>query len=137
MDQALLRERFVSSPVARLATVRPDGQPHVVPVVFAVAGQTLYSAVDAKPKRTRNLQRLVNLRHEPRCSLIVDHYQDDWSSLWWVRVDGRAAVVEEPGPDHIGLSSLVARHAQYRRHPPAGPLIVVTIDRWSGWSAAS
>jgi PPOX class probable F420-dependent enzyme len=135
VETAELRRRFSSSPVARLATVRPDGAPHVVPVVFAAVDDTVYTAVDAKPKRTRHLQRLTNLRHETRCAVLVDHYEDDWARLWWVRADGVAAVVAGPPSDHPGVAALVERHAEYRVHPPAGPLVVVVVERWSGWSS--
>ena len=132
LDEEELRRRFAASPVARLATVCPDGRPHVVPVVFALVDGTIYTAVDHKPKRTHRLQRLVNVHREPRCSLLVDHYQDDWSRLWWVRADGVGAVVDEPPRDHPGLAALGERHAQYRANPPAGPLLAVTVERWSG-----
>ena len=99
MDDAELRRRFASSPVARLATARPDGQPHVVPVVFALVGDTIYTAVDAKPKSTLRLQRLVNLQSDPRCALLVDRYDDDWSQLWWVRADGVASVLDRDPAD--------------------------------------
>jgi PPOX class probable F420-dependent enzyme len=131
------RRRFAASPVARLATLRPDGGPHLVPVVFALVDEVLYSAVDAKPKRSPRLQRLANVRSDPRCTLLVDHYDEDWSRLWWVRADGRAAVVEEPPAAHPGLVALADRHPQYRAQPPSGPLLVVTVDRWSGWSSTS
>ena len=137
MQTAELRRRFASSAVARLATVRPDGAPHVVPVVFAVVDGTVYSAVDAKPKRTTRLQRLANVRVEPRCALLVDHYEDDWSLLWWVRADGTAAVVDDPAATHPGLAALAERHPQYREQPPTGPLLVVTVRQWSGWSSTS
>jgi len=132
---AQLRERFAACPVARLATVRPDGAPHLVPVVFATSGDTVWLAVDAKPKRTTRLQRLTNLRRDPRCALLADHYEEDWSRLWWVRADGVATVLDEPGPDHPGVAALVERHPQYRVQPPAGPLVVVRVERWSGWSS--
>jgi PPOX class probable F420-dependent enzyme len=132
-----LRRRFASSAVARLATVRPDGAPHVVPLVFALVDGTVYSAVDAKPKRTSRLQRLANVRVEPRCALLVDHYEDDWSRLWWVRADGTAAVVDDPPAAHPGLAALAERHPQYREQPPAGPLLVVTVQQWSGWSSTT
>jgi PPOX class probable F420-dependent enzyme len=134
---AELPARFASSAVARLCTVRPDGGPHVVPVVFALVGDTVYSAVDAKPKRTQRLQRLANVRAEPRCALLVDHYEDDWSQLWWVRADGRGEVVDDPPAAHPGMRALVERHAQYRERPPSGPLLVVSVQRWSGWSGSS
>ncbi len=137
MQTAELRRRFASSAVARLATVRPDGAPHVVPLVFALVESTVYSAVDAKPKRTSALQRLANVRVEPRCALLVDHYEDDWSRLWWVRADGTAAVVDQPPAAHPGLAALAERHPQYREQPPAGPLLVVTVQQWSGWSSTT
>ena len=131
-----LRRLFASSRVARVATVRPDGGPHVVPCVFALVGDTVYSAVDAKPKRSRSLQRLTNVRADPRCALLVDHYDDDWARLWWVRADGRAQVVDDPDAQHPGIRSLVERFAQYREEPPSGPLLVVTVDHWTGWSGS-
>lgn len=136
MDEREARRRFAGSQVARLATVRPDGAPHVVPIVFALTADVLYTVVDHKPKRTQRLQRLANLRHEPRCSVLVDHYDPDWSRLWWVRADGTAAVADEPASGHPGLEALAARHSAYRVQPPGGPLIVVTISCWSSWSSA-
>lgn len=131
------RRRFADSPVARLATVRPDGAPHLVPIVFAADGDRVYTAVDDKPKRSRRLQRLANLRAEPRCTVLVDHYDDDWTRLWWVRADGDATVVDDPSPSHPGLTLLARRYAAYAASRPAGPLIVVTVMRWTGWSAAA
>lgn len=132
-----LQARFAAAPVARLATSRPDGAPHVVPIVFALAGGVVYTAVDAKPKRTQRLQRLANLRHEPRCAVLVDHYDDDWSALWWVRADGAATVLDRPAPDHPGLLALAQRYPQYRTSPPTGPLVVVAVHRWTGWQACA
>jgi PPOX class probable F420-dependent enzyme len=137
VQTAELRRRFSASPIARLATVRPDGGPHVVPMVFALVEDTVYSAVDAKPKRSRGLQRLANVRADPRCTLLVDHYEDDWRHLWWVRADGRGEVVDEPSPAHRGIRALVERFPQYRDQPPAGPLLVVTVERWNGWASTS
>lgn len=130
------RRRFAAGRVARLATVRPEGGPHLVPVTFAVDGDTVFTAVDAKPKRTSRLQRLDNLRSQPRCTLLVDHYDDDWSRLWWVRADGVARVIDAPDRAHPGLARLAARYAPYRQAMPDGPLIVVTVTRWTGWSAS-
>ena len=136
MDDVEARQRFARARVARLATVRPDGAPHLVPCTFAVDGDVVYTAVDAKPKRHARLQRLANLRDEPRCALLVDRYDDDWSQLWWVRADGTAAVVDEPAPDHPALRLLADRYAPYREQAPRGPLVIVTVHRWSGWSAS-
>jgi len=102
-------------------------------VVFVLAGNVVFTAVDAKPKKSSRLQRLANLESEPRCSLLVDHYEDDWSKLWWVRADGEAAVVE-PAAATQGLAALVERHAQYKESTPSGPLVAVRVIRWSGWS---
>jgi PPOX class probable F420-dependent enzyme len=130
------RRRFADSPVARLATVRPDGSPHLVPVVFALVGDVVTTAVDHKPKRSAGLQRLANLRDEPRCSLLVDRYDDDWDQLWWVRADGRAEVVEDLAGDDPGLAALVARYPAYRDRPPSGTVVRIEVTRWAGWAAA-
>jgi PPOX class probable F420-dependent enzyme len=135
MEIAELRRRFAASPVARLSTVRPDGGPHVVPIVFALDGDTVFSAVDAKPKRSTNLQRLANVRAEARCALLVDHYDDDWRRLWWVRADGHGEVVDVLPTGHPGILALVQRFSQYRDEPPSGPLLVVTVQRWTGWTS--
>ncbi len=135
MDTDEARRRFAESPVARLATVRPDGSPHIVPITFAVDGDTVYTVVDAKPKRSRRLQRLANLEAEPRCALLVDHYDADWTKLWWVRADGRATIVDDPG-SVTGMELLTARYPAYADAPPAGPVIVVSVARWHGWSAS-
>ena len=137
MRTAELRRRFAAGAVARLATVRPDGAPHVVPLESALVDSTVCSAVDAQPKRTPDLQRLANVRVEPRCALLVDHHEDDSSRLWWVRADGTAAVVDQPPAAHPGLAALAERHPQYREQPPAGPLLVVTVQQWSGWSSTT
>ena len=122
---------------ARLATADAAGRPHVVPFVFAVAGDVVWSAVDAKPKRSRDLRRLANVAENPAVSVLADHYDDaDWSALWWVRADGRARVVDAASPEgRRAVDLLVARYAQYRRQPPAGPVLAVAVERWVGWSA--
>ena len=127
------RQLFTSARVARLATAGADGAPHVVPLVFAVAGDTIYSAVDPKPKRTTDLKRLRNVAANPRVALLADHYvDDDWDVLWWVRADGSGRVLEE-SPEAVAL--LRERYAQYRDAPPEGPVLVIDVMRWSGWRA--
>ena len=126
------RRRFAAARVARLATVRPAGGPHLVPVTFAVDADRVYSAVDAKPKTTRRLTRLANIAAEPRVSLLADHWAEEWSQLWWVRADGTARVVDT---DPHGIALLRARYAQYADDPPAGPVIIVDVDAWTGWAA--
>ena len=135
MDEPELRRRATSSRVARLATVRADGTPHVVPVCFAVDGNRIVSVVDHKPKVTTSLRRLDNVRAHPAVSLLVDHYDDDWARLWWVRVDG-TATVRDDGPEHeSAVDLLAAKYAQYRHVRPTGSVLEITAGRWLGWSA--
>lgn len=129
------KTRFAQAPVARLATVTPDGRPHLVPVVFAVDGEVIYTAVDAKPKTTQRLRRLANIDGNPRVSLLVDHYAEDWTQLWWVRVDGVAAIHHDGNAMRIGRDLLRAKYAQYQSVPLNGPVIAVTVRRWSSWQA--
>lgn len=137
LDGAEARERFTAAPVARLATAGADARPHLVPVVFAVEGDTIYSAVDAKPKRTTSLRRLANVRENPAVALLVDHYDDDWTQLWWVRADGRGRVLDpEAGPDAAEARRAVALlRARYPQQRAAGAVLAVDVERWSGWSA--
>jgi PPOX class probable F420-dependent enzyme len=132
-DQA--RARFTTAAVARLATVRPDGAPHIVPVCFAVAAGTIYTAVDGKPKRTPDLARLANIAAEPRVALLADHYDDDWTRLWWVRVDGTARRVTDAGERERALAALRTAYRQYAETPPRGAVIAVDPLGFSGWSA--
>jgi PPOX class probable F420-dependent enzyme len=127
--------RFAQAPVARLATVAPDGGPHLVPVVFALHGEVVYTAVDAKPKTTQRLRRLANIERSPRVSLLVDHYADDWTQLWWVRVDGVAAIHHDGAAMHAGRDLLRAKYAQYQSVSLNGPVIAIAVRRWSSWHA--
>lgn len=126
---ATAEERVAQARVGRLATVTPEGRPHVVPVCFALAGGRIYTAVDAKPKSKRALRRLENVRATGRASLLVDHYEEDWARLWWVRVDGSAEVIES----EAAIDVLAAKYEQYRAARPAGPVIAITPDRWRSW----
>lgn len=130
-----MRARVEDARVARLATVRADGWPHLVPICFALDGDRLFSAVDEKPKRTKALRRLENIRVHPRVSVLVDHYDEDWSRLWWVRLDGEARILEEGPERERGLALLMEKYDQYRVQPPAGPVVAVAIERWRTWSA--
>jgi PPOX class probable F420-dependent enzyme len=130
------RTRLAGARVARLATVGDDGQPHLVPVTFAVDGDLIYTAVDYKPKKSASLRRLRNIRENPRVALLVDHYAEDWDELWWVRVDGWASVVEDEQALQDPLDVLAQRYEQYRDDRPAGPVIVIQADRWKGWSSS-
>ena len=118
MDITTMRARVEQARVARLATVRPDGRPHVVPCCFVLSDEVLYSAVDAKPKSTVALRRLDNVRAVPWAAMLVDHYADDWAALWWVRIDGRARVIDSgPEFDHA-LQLLAGKYEQYLRDAP-------------------
>lgn len=133
MDSTTAQRLFASARVARLGTSSDRG-PHLVPVVFAVVGDRIVTAVDHKPKTRSDLARLDNIEADPRVCLLADHYDEDWSTLWWVRADGTARVV--PAAQAVAaVDALVARYAQYRELRPRGPVIVVDVARWSGWSA--
>ncbi len=130
------RDRFAAARVARLATADAAGVPHLVPVVFAVDGDTVFTAVDDKPKRTRALRRLANIAANPHVCLLADHYEEDWSRLWWVRADGTARELDPADPaTAAALALLTARYPQYAQ-PPPGPVVAVTVTRWTAWSGA-
>ncbi|GAB3207782.1 TIGR03668 family PPOX class F420-dependent oxidoreductase [Marinactinospora endophytica] len=128
------RERFAASRVARLATADGRGRPHLVPVTFAVRGDTVAIGIDHKPKSGHNLKRLANIAENPLVCLLADEYDEGWERLWWARADGRARVVRDGRPWTEARSRLIARYRQYRDIPPEGPMILVDVLRWSGWS---
>ncbi|WP_405873073.1 MULTISPECIES: TIGR03668 family PPOX class F420-dependent oxidoreductase [unclassified Streptomyces] len=128
------RDRFVASPVARLATADADGVPHAVPVTFVVLDEVLYFAVDHKPKSTWKLRRLANIRANPSVAVLVDHYDENWSHLWWARADGRGEVLEDEQERHRAVASLCGKYEQYQESPPQGPVVAVRVERWSGWT---
>ncbi|MGC4937579.1 TIGR03668 family PPOX class F420-dependent oxidoreductase [Kribbella sp. DT2] len=125
------RTRFAAADRAFLATTGLDLRPHVVPVTFTLTDDVVVIAVDHKPKTTRNLKRLRNLAENPQATLLIDHYSPDWTHLWWIRADCTAAVV----PEHP-VEALAAKYSQYAETPPAGPFIVASVDKWTGWSAS-
>jgi PPOX class probable F420-dependent enzyme len=127
------RRRVEQARVARLATVEVDGRPHLVPICFALDGDVLYSAVDEKPKRSKRLKRLANIRANPRVCVLVDQYEEDWSRLWWVRLRGRAEVHERGPERERALELLQGKYVQYRAEPPTGAAIVVHIDELATW----
>lgn len=123
------------SRVGRLATIRPDGRPHIVPVTFALLDQSVVTMIDHKPKTTTRLQRLANIRAEPRVALLVDEWSEDWRHLRWARFDGRAEIHEQGDLWESARSALVTKYGQYEDEPPIGPAIVITIDGVSGWAS--
>ena len=130
--RATAEARLAAARVGRLATVTPDGRPHVVAVCFALHAGRIYTAVDAKPKAKRALQRLENVRATGRASLLVDHYEEDWARLWWVRVDGAAEVIDSDE----AIDALAAKYEQYRADRPSGPVIAIAPERWRSWVAS-
>jgi PPOX class probable F420-dependent enzyme len=128
------RDRFAAARVARLATADSSGRPHLVPIVFAVEGDRVYSAVDAKPKRTTALRRLANVRQNPVVALLVDHYDEaDWDALWWVRADGRGRLLEPEESE--AQRAIVLLGDRYPQQRATGAVLAVDVERWSGWSA--
>jgi PPOX class probable F420-dependent enzyme len=134
VDEREARYRFASGRVARLATVRSDGSPHLVPIVFALDGETVVFAVDDKPKTTRELQRLANIRADPRVSVLVDHYDEDWAAVWWVRVDGPARVVDAGPALDRAVARLAEKYPQYAADHPPGPAVLIAVETWRWWS---
>jgi PPOX class probable F420-dependent enzyme len=130
------RSRFAAATHAHLATADAAGRPHLVPIVFALEGDTIYNAVDQKPKRTRALRRLANVAENPQVAVLVDHYSSDWQELWWARAEGAARIIAADSPEGAAaLGLLEARYEPYRRECPAGPLLAIDVARWSAWSA--
>ena len=131
-----MRRRISEARVAHLATADAQGRPHVVPISLALDGDLIYFAVDAKPKRTTNLKRLRNIAANPSVSLLVDHYEEDWDRLWWVRVDGKAQLLDDDAEAKRAIDLLVRRYPQYQRARPQGSVVAISIDRITGWAAA-
>jgi PPOX class probable F420-dependent enzyme len=130
---AAAKRRFGRARVARLATTTPAGRPHVVPCCFVLRGNTVYSAVDAKPKTTGALRRLQNVAANPDVSVLVDHYDEDWSELWWVRADGRARVLGPGRTTERALALLSEKYPQYGAVALTGPVISVRVTTWRHW----
>ena len=130
-----LADEVARSRVARLATLDADGRPHLVPIVFALVGETLYSAVDEKPKSSRALRRMENARERPDVTVLVDVYDEDWTRLWWVRIRGRARVLDEGREALAALEALNAKYPQYRDAAPGPPVLAVDVDEWRAWSS--
>ncbi len=133
VNEAAMRQRLTDALVAHLATASVDARPHVVPCCFVLSASTVFTAVDAKPKTTNRLQRIRNIEANPSVSLLVDHYDDDWAELWWVRVDGVARVLDRGEEYAAALDLLEKKYAQYRETRPPGPVIVIDIEQWRSW----
>ena len=125
--------------VARLATADADGRPHVVPVCYALADDSLYFTIDEKPKRSNTcLKRLSNIRQNPQVALVVDRYDEDWSRLGWVMVEGRASVLEAGDEHDRAQSWLRVRYRQLREMRIEHlPVVAIRIERTIGWGNLS
>ena len=134
-DAAELRRRVAAARVARLATIDEDGAPHLVPIIFVLLGDTLYTAVDEKPKRTRVLRRIENARRRPQATILVDHYEENWSRLWWIRLRALARVLDGGDETESALSALSEKYEQYRTEKPGVPVLALDVVEWRGWSA--
>ncbi len=124
--------------VAHLATIGPEGAPHIVPVVYVYDGEQTYIPIDEKPKRVApmRLQRIQNILAKPRVALIVDRYDEDWSRLAWVRLDGKARIVRGGKTHAAAIARLREKYAQYRAMDlEKRPLIVITVDKIAAWQA--
>ena len=136
MNESEAFERLSRARVGHLATTDAAGRPHVVPFVFAIDMRRIVSAVDHKPKRSVDLRRLRNIAANPSVSVLVDHYEEDWNRLWWVRADGQARILNG-GPEYqAAIAALVAKYDHYGDTPPNGPVILIEIEQVTGWSAA-
>jgi PPOX class probable F420-dependent enzyme len=136
LTEAEARSRFAAARVARLATADAQGRPHLIPIVFAVDGDRVYSVVDAKPKRTRALRRLANVSQNPAVALLVDHYDDsDWDALWWVRAEGQARILDPQEPEAATAIALLKQ--RYPQQRATGQVLAVDVERWSGWAAGN
>jgi PPOX class probable F420-dependent enzyme len=128
-------ELLERTPVGHLGLLDEDGRPRVQPVTFARVGDAIWTAVDAKPKRTAQPARVRRLRANPSAALTVDRYDDDWTRLAWVQVLGDVAVLELAGHDDV-LEALAGRYPAYRTSPPPGPLLRLSPRRVLWWRAA-
>lgn len=127
--------RFIDSfQVARLATIGPGPSPHVVPICFIRHGDSIYTAIDRKPKRTTRLRRLQNIEATGLAAVLFDRYSNDWNELGWVLVRG-AAVIVSPGLEHdLAVRLLAEKYAQYRAMDLTGfPVVRVTANQVATW----
>lgn len=138
MTEDEIRRRVAEARVGRLATVRPDGDPHLVPICFAVlegdGGDLIVSGTDEKPKTTYALRRLRNIAEHPAATLLVDHYEEEWERVWWVRVDGRGRVIDDEAERERAVAALRAKYRQYEHIGIPGAVLAIDVDRWLGWA---
>ena len=134
LTEDVARRLFADARVARVATIDPDGSPNMVPFCFVLDGNVLYTSVDHKPKEERRLRRVDNLLRDPRVTVLVDHYEEDWPRVWWVRMRGAGRVVEDPREEERANRLLEEKYPQYADDPPPGPVVAIEMREWRGWS---
>lgn len=136
MNRDEAQRRFAAARVAHLATIRPTGAPHIIPITFVLDGRTVLWSVDHKPKTSDRLQRLFNIETHPQVSLMVDHYHDDWRYLWWVRADGLATVITDEDKAEDAIDLLGRKYRYYKERPPQGPVVAIHVKKWRGWTGS-
>lgn len=140
LSPSTARQRFAGARVVRLATNNADGTPHLVPVTVAMVGpqrDRIGFVIDHKPKSTKALRRLANIAADPRVTFLADCYDEDWTRLWWARADAVATVVQDWRETEACIDALAGKYRQYRARRPDGPVVVATVQRWSGWEASA
>jgi PPOX class probable F420-dependent enzyme len=133
MDIDLAQERVRSARVGRLGTVTENGRAHLVPCCFVLHGEIVYTPVDAKPKSTLALRRIENIVARGSACLLVDHYEEDWSALWWVRLDGNGRLVDSDQEIESAKRALASKYLQYRELAIPGPVIALDVETWRSW----
>jgi PPOX class probable F420-dependent enzyme len=129
------RRRLAAARVARLATVRANGRPHIVPIVFDFDGELVRTIADPKPKRGLDLLRHRNIAANPAVSLLVDEYEESWRAIWWVRADGQARVVEAGAERDETIRRLRAKYPQYAEwNEPFGAATIIRVERITSWA---
>ena len=134
-DPTEARRLFGDARVAVLGTLDVAGGPHLVPVTFVVDGGSVWTAVDDKPKSAAQLRRHANIRADPRVSLLAQHWDEDWTGLWWVRADGTATLSDTRATVERIAGLLRRKYVQYDQVGVRGPVIEVAVHRWRGWTA--
>ena len=136
IDPEAITRRLTEARSATLGTVDRTGRPHLVPIVLAYREGRVYTAVDRKPKSTNRLKRLRNIEANANVSVLLDRYDNDWTRLWWIRIDGTARVIDSGPAFREGIALLTRKYQPYGAQPPPGPVIEIRIETIRAWSAA-
>ena len=125
-----MRRRAARARAARVGTLDARGRIHLVPIVFAIDGDRLYSSTDEKPRA----KRLRNLQRDPHVSVVIDEYDEDWSRVWWVRLAGTGRALEQGAEYERARRLLCEKYPQFEGDPGGGPIMAVDVQEWSGWA---